>query len=85
MSEDESRWAEINGGSDVPPFTWTASTGDRTEELRKNQFKEGEYGNRAWVDRGWGIPFGRHQMAAVTMGGMMLLRRRTLSSLFPLG
>ncbi|KAK4452235.1 SGNH hydrolase-type esterase domain-containing protein [Podospora aff. communis PSN243] len=69
MSEDAGRWQEINGGGDLPRFTWTAYTGDRAQELRSQQLREGAFENRAWANRGRGIPFGKPQLAAMTIGG----------------
>lgn len=69
MSEDGSKWQQINAGGGLPRFTWAAYTGDRAKELRDQQLKEGVFEDRAWANRGRGIPFGKPQLAAMTIGG----------------
>jgi len=69
MSEDGGRWEEITGAGDIPRFTWSAFTGDRAKELREQQLNDGPFEDRAWANRGRGIPFGKPQLAAMTIGG----------------
>ncbi|KAH8888984.1 hypothetical protein GQ53DRAFT_825751 [Thozetella sp. PMI_491] len=79
MSEDAGKWQEINGEGDLPRFTWSAYTGDRTKELRDQQLKEGVFEDRAWANRGRGIPFGKPQLAAMTIGGNDALLSKLLN------
>ncbi len=68
MFADVENWEFINGDKAVPRFSFPAYTGDTSVELVREQVKLGDYkeNNR---DLPRGQPFGKPQIAVMTIGG----------------
>ncbi|RYP22868.1 hypothetical protein DL765_001464 [Monosporascus sp. GIB2] len=68
MSTDKDNWGFINGDETLPRFSFPAYTGDTTVELVSKQLIQGDYkDNNRNLPRGQ--PFGKPQIAVVTIGG----------------
>ncbi|KAM4066417.1 GDSL-like lipase/Acylhydrolase family protein [Hirsutella rhossiliensis] len=68
MSTDKDSWAFINGDEALPRFSFPAYTGDTSVQLVSEQLKQGDYKeNNQELPRGQ--PFGKPQVAFVTIGG----------------
>lgn len=67
MAADEDNWSFVNGGAELPRFSFHAYTGDKTEDLVVQQLKHGQYKDDRNLPRNQ--PFGKPQIAVVTIGG----------------
>lgn len=68
MSTDADNWDFINGDRTLPRFSFPAYTGDKTVELISYQLKKGDYKENN-KDLPRGQPFGKPQLAVMTIGG----------------
>ncbi|KAF1836712.1 hypothetical protein BDW02DRAFT_628580 [Decorospora gaudefroyi] len=68
MSTDADNWGFINGDDRLPRFSFPAHTSDTTVKLVVEQLKQGDFSDRnTALPRGQ--PFGKPQVAVVTIGG----------------
>ncbi|KAE8135882.1 SGNH hydrolase-type esterase domain-containing protein [Aspergillus pseudotamarii] len=68
MSQDKDNWAFVNNGDEtLPRFSFHAYTGDTSQELVVEQLQQGAYEDKP--DRPRGQPFGKPQVAVLTIGG----------------
>lgn len=68
MSQNEDNWAFVNNGDEtLPRFSFHAYTGDTSQELVVEQLQQGAYEDKP--DRPRGQPFGKPQVAVLTIGG----------------
>ncbi|KAJ8128593.1 hypothetical protein O1611_g5044 [Lasiodiplodia mahajangana] len=68
MAADQDNWDFINGDLTLPRLSFPAYTGDKTAELVSEQLKQGDYKDNN-KDLPRGQPFGKPQIAVVTIGG----------------
>jgi hypothetical protein len=68
MAQDADNWASINNDDGaLPRFSFHAYTGDKVQDLVVHQLKQGAY--REGDDLPRNQPFGKPQIAVVTIGG----------------
>lgn len=68
MSQHKDNWAFINNGDEtLPRFSFHAYTGDKSADLVVNQLTQGDYKDNDMRPRGQ--PFGKPQVAVLTIGG----------------
>lgn len=68
MSADQDSWGFINGDDILPRFSFIAYTGDKSVDLVTKQLNQGGYKDNT-KDLPRGQPFGKPQLAVMTIGG----------------
>ncbi|KAL5045824.1 SGNH hydrolase-type esterase domain-containing protein [Aspergillus fruticulosus] len=67
MAQDAANWGFVNNDDTLPRFSFHAYTGDKVQDLVAHQLKQGDY--REGDDLPRNQPFGKPQLAVVTIGG----------------
>jgi hypothetical protein len=67
MAQDADNWGFVNNDETLPRFSFHAYTGDKVQDMVAHQLKQSDY--REGDDPPRDGPFGKPQLAAVTIGG----------------